>query len=318
MVEQKHQFSRIIKAITHPELSYQYVLSEIYERKRQELFKRNFIRGEKKNAVLIASYPKSGNTLFRLIWLNLINLLELHQEKITFEVLDEYLPSDQFYTDLDAQWEFSSLPCLLKTHRVYTDDFSPLKRIHLYRNPFDVMVSSYHYFSKRKSGPNNNKLSYIEKKCFNSLVTYTGTFSEYLKDNVSNYCDHFISWAKHNDAVIRYESLISEANERYVVYFLKKLNISIDEEVIKKALGLSDKKNYKGQNSSKMAALQDMDFVRDGSIGQWQDYYSKKDMEMLERIFTEKGMFDSHRFSQTYQADLSQWQQIITDFSKDQ
>jgi len=316
MVEQKSQLSRIVKAITHPALSYQYVLSEIYERKRQALFKKNFISGEKQNAVLIASYPKSGNTLFRLIWLNLINLLELHHDKITFEVLDEYLPSDQFYRDLDALWEFSSLPCLLKTHRLYTDDFSPLKKIHLYRNPFDVMVSSYHYFSKRKSGPNSDKLSYIEKKCFNSLTSYTGTFSDYLVDNVSNYCDHFISWANHSDAVIRYESLISEMNEHAVIDMLKELSISIDEQVIKQALELSDKKNYRAQNSSKMAGLQGMDFVRDGSKGQWQDYYSVEDMKTLNKNFSEKGMFHIDSFPPVYQADLLQWQQIITNFTE--
>ena len=71
---------------------------------------------DKSNAVILASFPKSGNTYLRFIFANIIALCELDGKTIDYHQLDNMLPTDLFEKDLVKPWPYRTLPCVLKTH----------------------------------------------------------------------------------------------------------------------------------------------------------------------------------------------------------
>ena len=301
---------KVVRVIKNPKKIYYRLLQRSFLKKQDKLFEKNFIRNrEKANSIILASFQKSGNTFFRFVWMNIINLKELNIDEIDFKILDEHLPFDGFFSDIKKEWKFKSLPCLLKTHYFYSDKFKTFKKIHLFRNPLDTMVSNYHYSSKRTKGPGSENLSKLEKKYFNiPTLQFKGSFIEFIKDDFIRYCEHFKSWMESEAIPASYETLISENSVRYLREIFEKLGIQIEEELLKRAIELSGKDKLKGKVSSEMMAkLDGMHFIRDGSIGQWRDYFKEREFEYILEKLSFYGLDKMESFPREYRELLVNW-----------
>ncbi len=301
---------KIGRVIADPSLLYRKAIFSIYSGRRYRLFERQFIHGDKADALLLASYPKSGNTLFRFIWMNIIALRELDGKAVDFQALDDLMPSDQFFDDLQKPWPFTTLPCLLKTHLPCIPEYRNRARsIHLFRNPLDAMISNYNYFSSRTSGPQASHLSWLERQVFDGLKQYRGDLSEYIRDHFDGYCKHFTSWMKESGAVpVSYEMLIDERRSDHVGEVFEKLGMNVDAAAVHQAIERSDRKHAKKMGSSnKMAVLEGMHFVRNGSKGQWQEMLSSQDLKYIRERLQAHGIHPDAMEHSDYAALLALW-----------
>jgi len=284
MYKKMKMINRMTKALKEPGRIYYKILWLLYKRRVNQLFKRHFINNpDKKSAVILASYPKSGNTFFRFVWLNIISLLEMDGKEIDFQILDNYMPYEGFFMDLVQPWKFRSLPCLLKTHEKYSQKYASFRIIHLFRNPLDTMISNYFYYSRRKGVPKSN-FSWLEYKILNSPYNrFTGSFHEFLNEYFDDYCRHFKSYIDTEAIPISYEILMSEKATEVLKNLFNRLGVKIDDDIIiAEALKRSNPKRLKGKpHSNKMAILDGMHFIREGSVRQWENFYNKRDMEFV-------------------------------------
>lgn len=252
----------------------------------------------KRDAVLLASYPKSGNTYLRFIFANILALQELDGRVVDYTVLDSSLPTDQFRQDLLSPWPFRTLPCLLKTHHRHRDVFQRFRRVFLYRHPFDTMVSAYEYFRRRVApqpfGAPGERLA---------LQPYGGTLREFVRERFDGWCAHFLSWHGRANATVRYQTLRNDpvtTMERLI----DRLDLRVDGRVLAEAVARSSfdrvrqLEDERGK-SEKMARL-DGRFARSGRVGQWRERFSSEDLDYMRgrlfeyRIFEFEGSQPDH------------------------
>lgn len=253
-----------------------------YDRILAERFLEN---PHKENTIILASYPKSGNTYLRFVFANIIGLRELEAPTIDYHRLDEMLPTDIFEEDLQKPWPYRSLPCILKTHNDYRNVYYDFRTIFLYRNPLDTMVSGYFYFKNRVGPPDHSsKRERFLAKLEPHTQPYTGTASQFLREHLDGWCLHYLSWIDRNTVQISYEQL-----KRSPVYsvtgLLDSLDIEIDENLIQQAVQSSDISRVRQLEeergrSKKMAKLSGK-FARSGEIGQWEDHFSQDDLDFF-------------------------------------
>jgi estrone sulfotransferase len=277
-----------------------------YEYRRRNLFRKYFLNGPKKDAILLASYPKSGNTLLRFIWLNMIAFSELEDEVVDFQKLDQIMPSDQFFTDLEQPWRYHSLPCLLKTHQNYRSEFQPFQAIHVVRNPLDAMVSNYNYFKARIGGPSDQTLSGLEDRMFSNLSRHEGSFDNFVREHFQSWCDHYLSWQQQSSIPVAYEALTGSPAEEVLTMLMQDLSLEVEQVAIVDAIRRSDRKVVgRLPPSSKMANLEGMNFVRDGSTGQWQSIFSEEALDYVQGLLRDHGI--SKERGRRYQSLQQHW-----------
>lgn len=273
------------------------------------LHKKNILRRHGKNTILLASIPKSGNTYFRFIWLNIIFLSEHHDKLIDFRILDDYMPYEGILSDLKKEWAFKALPCLLKTHRTNQTVFKPLKAIHLFRSPLDTLISQYNYFSNRIAGPQQAS-SWLEKRINNrKRIRYNGDFSDFIRERTDSYCRHFVSWMdKKNCHPVSYEVLKGPDAATHFRDLLKKLHLVADTNIVKEAIRRSQPERLKDATpSSKMARLE-INFIRDARIRQFKEkkYFNESDIEYIYKKLREYNLHAKHYFPDSYQDILDE------------
>ncbi|MCB0637128.1 MAG: sulfotransferase domain-containing protein [Lewinella sp.] len=216
--------------------------------------------------VLIASYPKSGNTWTRFV---LGHLLTGCQEQLTFKTFDRYTP------ELDIHIEYLRelpSPRLIKTHAPYRPRFR--KAIYLIRDPRDVYVSYYHY---------------IRKKLPEHL-----TFKEFLHDEVAKlgtWAEHVQSWQQCDQLLcIQYESILADPRAAFeqMIDFLPEFDLS--KEKLEQAIEMSSFQQMKqveqqyGRNfRSKSDAEKSSVFMRKGEKGDWVNYFDDEDVALLKQ-----------------------------------
>ncbi|KJR43921.1 Sulfotransferase [Candidatus Magnetoovum chiemensis] len=276
---------------------------------------------DKKNTILLASFPKSGNTWLRFIFANIINLKDNNYDIIDFKNLDDMLPSDIFYSDHRKTWTSKSLPCILKSHHRYRSLYGKFNTIFLYRNPLDTMVSYYHYLQKRqgqhkdisKKGmlrnmqtrivENINYLSNIKKRMHQeqkeNKEESKQSFSKFIRSGtLEGWFIHYISWINKSDISISYEEL--KSNPLLTLQKISnRFSLNIENEIIEKAIELADIKQIKKIEkqhglSYKLDNFKGT-FARNGSLGQWKEYASKEDMDYF-IMLTNKYNIDHSQF----------------------
>ena len=276
---------RRLKVLANPLEIIKRILSIYHTYIRQKNYRNNYVYGPMKYSILLASYPKSGNTFFRFFWMNLIQDIENLNHSVDFDCIDRFLPNEQYVNDLKIKWDYSSLPCLLKTHMNHKNRFNNLKTVHLFRNPFDTMISNYYYFSNRYAGPVSPTLTWYEKILYDNLERFRGSLSTFIDEYTDNYFNHFYSWMNTTSVPISYEELNSGDSPYILMELFSKLNIdseSITMNNIERAISLSSINNVKQYSpSDKMARLEEISFVRKGNSGQWDTEFNKRDMQAI-------------------------------------
>jgi predicted SAM-dependent methyltransferase/tetratricopeptide (TPR) repeat protein len=155
----------------------------------------------KSTDIMIASYPRSGNTWLRLLLADII--LQIHNFK-TDTVLpihaDHIIPNihDKNLHEIDPRLDISDR--LIKTHDTFGPDVK--KVVYLFRNATDAL-SSYYYFHRRYQHLQNTASDGIDAFSIKHLEEWCEHLSSYVNAKTNQGADiFFISYEwLHTDAV---------------------------------------------------------------------------------------------------------------------
>lgn len=258
----------------------------------------------KKNIVWLASYPKSGNTWFRIFLSNLrseknvpIDINEIQTDGIfssnsIFEKATGIHPNDLIPQEADAirpdvfRYYSNRMDDFLfvKAHDAYTylPNRQPLfptdvsfGAIYFIRNPLDVAVSwAFH----------NGQTTEKADKNINKNLTIANRKAKYpsqITQNLLTWKEHVNSWINNSEIpilVLRYEDMKQKPLETFkkAVQFLK---WEYADDEIQKAIELSSFKNLKKQESEKgfrERLLKQKKFFRKGMVGDWKNHLTEK------------------------------------------
>lgn len=167
-------------------------------RRLRRLFLRLFPRwGLRRDDILLASFPKSGNTWLRFLWANVVALEELNGVEVDFHVLDRELGSEYDVLRYGTV-EFDCSPRLVKTHRLHDGRaFGDHRSVYLHRHPGDVMLSYYEFLAAHPGHEAS-----------------TGDLPMFLRSDdfgVPAWCRHVRSWIDEATVTISYEQLAWDA-----------------------------------------------------------------------------------------------------------
>ena len=248
--------------------------------------------------VWLASYPKSGNTWFRVFLTNLrgekespsgINELDstpiasarcIFDEEVGFEASD-LLPGEidrlrpLVYERLAAE---SDDTLFMKVHDAYTlvDERTPLfpsgasrGAIYIVRNPLDAAVSLAHH----SGWDYDQSISNMSDREFRFCGS-TKKLHEQLRQKLLDWSGHVLSWTEQNSipvCILRYEDMKSEPLETFekAVRFA---GLSHGKDEILKALELSSfeiLQQQEKENDFRERSPAAERFFRKGEIGSW-------------------------------------------------
>lgn len=258
----------------------------------------------KKNIVWLASYPKSGNTWFRVFLTNLLNektepahINDLTETSISSsrKIFDDYTglsSSDLSFDEIDKlrpdvyrmQSDESAELLFKKVHDKFywVNNQQPLfppdvsfGAIYFIRNPLDVLVSFAHHSSKSINKMvktmNNSDFAFCERD---------DMLQNQLRQQIGSWSDHVKSWTEQKIIpvkVLRYEDMISDTFNTFkaAVQFLK---INKNDQQIISAIQKSDFKilaQQEKENGFKEKLIKSESFFRKGQIGDWQNSLNK-------------------------------------------
>ena len=263
-----------------------------------------------KKIVWLASYPKSGNTWFRVFLTNLLrenaqpaHINELKETSIASarNLFDEVtgLPSEDLtHEEIDMlrpevyKWIAADSDDLVfkKVHDAYT--YLPNGRpifpaeashavIYFIRDPLDVAVSFAHHSAKKPEemlkALNNPNFSFCGKRhrFYNQLRQKLGTWSQHVK-----------SWVDQGNIpvhVLRYEDMQKDTFQTFqsAVRFLK---LDKTDETIQKAIELSDLSVLQKQEQEqgfREKMIKAESFFRKGSIGEGKQLFSEQQINEI-------------------------------------
>lgn len=263
-----------------------------------------------KNIIWLASYPKSGNTWFRIFLTNLlrdsdepasINDLKRTPIASSRNLFDEYVGFDS--SDLDADEIDLLRPEIYlkiaseakeniyqKIHDAYIilDNGQPLIpaeaskcAIYFIRNPLDVAVSfAYHSnidFNASIRNMNNNNYSFCSKN---------DRLHNQLRQKLLTWSNHVKSWTEQKEIpvlVVRYEDMIDNTFKEFkkIVDFI---GIETNDKKIEKAINFSSFSELQKQEEQfgfNEKAPKSEKFFRKGKVGSWKEELTKEQVEKI-------------------------------------
>jgi len=264
----------------------------------------------KKNVIWLASYPKSGNTWFRVFLTNLLqekddpaNINDLTETSISSsrKIFDDYTglsSSDLSFDEIDRlrpevykmQSEETNDILFKKVHdKFYFVDkekalFPPevsLGAIYIIRNPLDVAVSfSYHSVKPVDvmiRAINNHNYAFCDK---NSMQ------QNQLRQILGSWSDHVKSWTEQDlipHLTIRYEDMMLDTFNTFkkAVEFLKldKSDSQIIAAIQKSDFSVLSKQEKESGFKEKM--IKSESFFRKGKIGDWRNHITEKQKDEI-------------------------------------
>lgn len=267
----------------------------------------------KKNVIWLASYPKSGNTWFRVFLTNLLNetdkpanINDLKETSISSsrKIFDDYTglsSSDLTHQEIDflrpdvyrMQSAESDELLFKKAHDKYyfvegTKALFPKEishcAIYFVRNPLDVAVSfAYHgakSIEKTIDVINNPKYAFCDgsSKLHNQLRQLLGSWSEHVE-----------SWITQQEIpvkVIRYEDMVNRTFETFKTA-IEFIGIKKSDQQIKEAIqksSFSELSKQEKQDGFREKMIKSKAFFRKGEIGDYKNHLSS---EMIQEIISQ-------------------------------
>ena len=264
----------------------------------------------KKNIIWLASYPKSGNTWFRIFITNLLsnsdqpaNINDLKETTISSsrKIFDDYTglsSSDMTFEEIDRlrpdvykmQSEESDELLFKKVHDkfYYVDKQKPLFPpeiskgcIYFMRNPLDVLVSFAYYSAK----PVDKMVKTINNSGY-AFCDRNDRQVNQLRQLLGSWSDHVKSWTEQTLIpvhVMRYEDMIHHPMDTFsrAVDFLP-LDYSsqkIEEAIKKSDFNILTQQEKEGGFKEKM--IKSKKFFRKGKIGDWRNYLEDKQVHEI-------------------------------------
>lgn len=258
---------------------------------------------------MLSSYPKSGNTWFRIFLTNLMADKEVPESinniktqgiaagREIFDVISGIEASDLTFDEIDNIrpdiYKYivskSKNTTFMKIHDAYTflENGEPLipsdgiKAIYIIRNPLDVAVS-YSYHCNCSIDKAISDLC-DRNCCFNGE---TDRLNWHLRQKLLTWSEHVESWVDNNNIpvhIVRYEDMKNnplEAFKNAAIF----AGLSYDDEKIKKAIEFSDFKilnDEEKKNGFKEKKAVDSMFFRKGKIGDWRNNLSEEQSSLI-------------------------------------
>lgn len=209
-------------------------------------------------SLVLASYPKSGNTWLRFIFSHLFTKSDT---EINFNTIEKLAPGIMQPWKL---WFHKRMlnPPVFKSHSNYHSGNRSYKNIYIIRDPRDVYISYYYFLGGAKD------LEHFPWFISNYEFPY-GRWSEHVR-----------SWLKHKDeshvAIIQYENLLENTIKELNKVFLKLSLPSSEkqrEHAIKNSTFNTLKRNEKKSGNDY--------FFRKGKSQEWMYSYSNKAKEVF-------------------------------------
>lgn len=265
---------------------------------------------QKKNIIWLASYPKSGNTWFRVFLSNLFNdshepadINNLHETPIAsarqpFDDVTGLPSSDLTFQEVEQlrpevyRYQAQELDGIQyrKVHDAYTylEDGSPLfptdvslGAIYFIRNPLDVLISFAHHSAKEPAdmievlNDPGKAFGKSPKRLFNQLRQKLSTWSGHVK-----------SWLDQQNIpvhVMRYEDMRRSPKNTFL-QAVNFLNLEVGEESVEEALKKSDLSVLKEQEKKKgfkEKMIKADSFFRKGQVGEWKEVLTKDQVDQI-------------------------------------
>jgi len=263
-----------------------------------------------RNIVWLASYPKSGNTWFRMFLANYeknteepVSLDEIEATPIAGNAVDfeeligldpfELLPDEadsyrpDLYHALSEKAEKEGIISYKKTHDAYTQNHegAPLFpediskcAVYFVRNPLDVCVS----YANHSAGKIEKTVEFV----LNENSSLAGKKQGQLRQVLMSWRSHVQSW-KNQSAIpvhfVRYEDMLQKPVETFggIIRFL---GLEYEEERLERAICHSDFKQLQQMeqtNGFRERLQQTEQFFWKGKIGNYREYLSA---EQIQRI----------------------------------
>ncbi|MBU6182379.1 MAG: sulfotransferase domain-containing protein [Verrucomicrobia bacterium] len=212
------------------------------------------------NICFITSYPRSGNTWLRYLITDV--LLNLRGERINVLDIPDYtnnvIPDIHINNILETQLTpQQNLPVFCKTHH----NIEKIKRnckkhdiifLYLVRDPFDALVSHYHYQTQRC---NDSKIRDVDAFCLKELRFWI------------EHSHMALSQVKSKSLlVIKYETLLTET-EFQVFRFFSWLGLKIEKEMIECVVKKMQFQALQKMEKSGTSPLPNTLFFRKGKAG---------------------------------------------------
>ncbi len=260
--------------------------------------------------IWIASYPKSGNTWFRLFLTNLLRDAEepadindtestpiasargIADEEIGVETSD-LTPAEiarlrpKVYEQVASEAEE---PLFMKVHDAWTllDDGTPLLSaratrgaIYIIRNPMDVAISAADF--------NGSEIyAFIARLADNkaTLASQPKRLADQLGQILLSWSEHVLSWVDRSGVpihVMRYEDMGAEPLAAFTAA-VRFAGLEHDEEQIARAIRFSAFDELKRQEQEKgfrEKSVKQKQFFRSGTAGGWADVLTGQQVEQV-------------------------------------
>lgn len=155
------------------------------------------------NDVILASFPKSGNTWFRFLLSNVTAALDgFDFGEVGFHSLDYYSPEIRGNRYLKGATS-TKYPTFLKTHFPYVDGFKKYPAVLLYRDPVKVLMSYKTYLEEEHSHPHKSVDDFIKHWRYGAPAWCL--FHEYWLESKSN-----VIFIKYEDALVSTSRILTE------------------------------------------------------------------------------------------------------------
>lgn len=272
----------------------------------------------KKNIIWLASYPKSGNTWFRIFMSALLKQeaekLNINQLKTNgvFSLRDTFdditgIESGHLTDAEEQEWrpkvfetlaqEYHHQKLLIKAHDAYslTPKGRPLYpvaaskvAIYLIRNPLDVAVSYAHHNGHRDIGRSVTHLCNVKHALNKSNQSKNAQLPQLLLD----WKGHVESWTTQSEIpvhVVRYEDMKLNAFTTFS-NAVKAIGYQFSDEQIQEAISASDFSKVKAMETKygfNQGSLATYPFFRKGEIGSWKNQLTS---EQVTKIIQTQGI----------------------------
>ncbi len=275
------------------------------EQRLSKVYKKHFLNdSNKRNTIILAATPKSGSTWIRFLFANIIALQEMDGKVIDFHALDKILPTEAWKDHMCKPWHYKTMPCIVKTHTPYKKIYRHFRKLFVYRNPLDTMVSQYHYLVTRTADPATPN-AYTTWKSPESIRKKAKEWEDvgcsgYMRHSMGldRWCHFFNNWINYCDVSCSYE-LLNRIPGTVFKRVINKLSLHVSDEIIEEAINRSDFRRIraleeKTGKSTRMAQLSTK-FTRNGRVGQWKNHFDKSDISYFKARMTHYGI-DISRF----------------------
>jgi hypothetical protein len=149
------------------------------------------VAGLRGDDVLLASFPRSGNTWVRFFLCHLADVLDGRREETGFDRVNAIMP-EFGRSNLLRPWSNQGLARFVKTHAPYNPVFRGHRAVLVVRDPRDVLLSFHRYESHR-----------LRRRVPADLAAHL----RHPRFGFEGWFRHTRAWLPHATVVVRYEEL---------------------------------------------------------------------------------------------------------------